>query len=68
MFLTTIAFLVLGQSGPMPQTKPHAPAPVKYSCIHCGRKMSVKPADMKKKCTVCKCGQTNAACKPKGGN
>ena len=41
-------------------------ADMAFNCKHCGRKMTVKAGEMAEKCSVCKCGQANSACKPAG--
>lgn len=37
-----------------------------FVCKHCGRKIT--ESDLSKTCSVCKCGKTNAQCKPAGAN
>jgi len=75
MFLTTIAMLVLG--GPTQSARTTDPfiqvqtasKPISFTCKHCGRKITLgAQSDMGSKCKVCKCGKTNAQCKPTGGN
>ena len=54
----------LAQStGRRPTKKP--PQAQAFACVHCGLKIKIRSqADLKKTCAVCRCGTTNAACRP----
>lgn len=52
---------------PAKKSPSKAASPKAFACVHCGRKIALRSsADLKKTCAVCKCGTTNAACKPVG--